>query len=62
MKTAYLCDQKKECNKSFICGNKCKHTMDIKHSKNKIRVYPYKGLRFQNIGIEHGERMLIEEE
>ena len=59
---AYLCDQKKECNKSPICGFQCKHTEDITHAKNRVRFYPSKKSKFSNIKIENNERMLVEEE
>ena len=34
----YLCDKKKECNKSFGCGEFCNHTTDIRHAVNFINL------------------------
>ena len=31
---AYLCNQKKDCNTSLICGKECEHTLDIEYAKN----------------------------
>ena len=31
---AYLCNQKKHCNNSAICGGLCRHTLDDKFALN----------------------------
>ena len=37
----YLCDRKKECNKSITCGGEyCNHTYDPEHAKNRTTDHP----------------------
>ena len=33
-KVAYICDRKKSCNKSPLCGITCITTLDVSHAKN----------------------------
>lgn len=33
--THWICDRKKDCAGSDICGNKCKHTQDFSHAAYK---------------------------
>lgn len=33
-KIFYICDKKKNCNKSASCGKYCNHTSDSEHAKN----------------------------
>lgn len=33
-KIFYICDKKKNCNKSASCGKYCNHTSDTDHAKN----------------------------
>lgn len=33
-KVAYICDRKKACNGSLLCGTLCTKTRDVEHAKN----------------------------
>ncbi len=35
MAIMYICDQKKYCNASILCGTECKHTADRSHALYK---------------------------
>lgn len=44
----YLCDRKKECNKSITCGGEyCSHTYDPEHARNGATDHPELDERFQ---------------
>lgn len=34
--TFYICDRKRDCHGSGLCGTQCKHTTDIRHAKYKV--------------------------
>lgn len=35
-KYMFLCDQKRDCRTSAVCGTMCRHTADIEHCKNEV--------------------------
>ena len=40
----YVCNQKKACNASILCGKECTHTADINYAKN----FTFETLVFKN--------------
>lgn len=62
MKIAYLCNQKRHCNNSAICGGLCRHTLDDEFALNGKCEIPQTDKRFNGcIDFEAGEVVYFEE-
>ena len=47
MDIIYICDKKRECNKSSVCGTFCNHTYFPEHAKNGTCKVPTLSPRFR---------------